>query len=310
MAGTAMITAVLPPAYSLVQVVERLPLKARRKYDDLKALLADSEALQRSLMERMKAAEERLARISRQSSHGNDGELTAVRVDLDKLERERSKRNSVRANTEQVVSRLNNFLMERASGVSDVSYPPRLTSVPVGRRKGESTTDAILRVRREISAATGELMRIKSAPLPKEEVQLALIQEVDRMASGGTPQVSVEAGRVTINWPDIQMYASPGSALSAPSGSASKMLAWLFRKELIKKLIAEVEDNEDGIPSADRPRLICEAEARIFGLEIVEEKLVMAALDAGLEVHRRIDASPWAILGYGAEEAVPAETAE
>ena len=58
----------------------------------------------------------------------------------------------------------------------------------------------------------------------------------------------------------------------------------------VKKLIAEVEDNEDGIPSADRPRLIREAEERIFGLEVVEEKLVMAALDAGLECHRRIDA--------------------
>ena len=39
-------------------------------------MLADSEALQRSLMERMKAAEERLARISRQTLlTGNDGEL-------------------------------------------------------------------------------------------------------------------------------------------------------------------------------------------------------------------------------------------
>jgi hypothetical protein len=39
--------------------------------------------------------------------------------------------------------------------------------------------------------------------------------------------------------------------------------------------------------------------------------LVVAALEAGLEVHRRPDASAWAILGYGVvEEAVPAEAAE
>ena len=61
---------ILPPPYSLVQVVERLPLAVQQKYEALKALLADAEALQRSLMEQMKAAEERLARISRQSSYG------------------------------------------------------------------------------------------------------------------------------------------------------------------------------------------------------------------------------------------------
>ena len=38
------------------------------------------------------------------------------------------------------------------------------------------------------------------------------------------------------------------------------------------------------------------------------QRLVMAALDQGLEVHRRIDASPWAIL-YGGAEA-HAEAAE
>jgi hypothetical protein len=88
------------------------------------------------------------------------------------------------------------------------------------------------------------------------------------------------------------------------------MLAWLFRKELLKKLLAAVDDVEVGIPSADRPRLIREAEGRVYALEVVEEKLVLAALDAGLECHRRIDASAWAILGYGVEEAVPAVAAE
>ena len=47
----------------------------------------------------------------------------------------------------------------------------------------------------------------------------------------------------------------------------------------------------------ERPQLIREAERRIFGLEVVEEKLVVAALEAGLEVHRRPGASAWAILG-------------
>jgi hypothetical protein len=52
-----------------------------------------------------------------------------------------------------------------------------------------------------------------------------------------------------------------------------------------------------------------EAEARILALEIAEERLVCEALDAGLEVYRRIDASPWAML-YAEQEAAQAVAAE
>ena len=232
-----------------------------------------------------------------------------MRVDLDKLERERSKRNSVRTNIEQVLRRVDNFLMQRASGAADISYPPRLTSpLPPGRKKGESIADALLRTRRQISAEQAELLRVRTAPPTPDEIKIGIIESVDRLAKEGRPSVTASDGRVELHWIDVQMHASPGSALSAPSGSASKMLAWLFREPLLKRLLREVEGNEDGIPSADRPRLIREAEGRILGLEVAEERLVMAALEQGLECHRRIDASPWAILGF-VEEAV-AEAAE
>jgi hypothetical protein len=52
-----------------------------------------------------------------------------------------------------------------------------------------------------------------------------------------------------------------------------------------------------------------DAEARILVLEIAEERVVCEALDAGLEVQRRVDASPWAIL-YAEQEAAHAEAAE
>ena len=102
----------------------------------------------------------------------------------------------------------------------------------------------------------------------------------------------------------MMQYVGPGQALSAPSGLGVED-ARVAVPDSDQEAARRVEDNEGGIPSADRPQRIREAEGRIFGLEIAEEKFVMAALDAGLEVRRRIDASPWAILGYGLEEAVP-----
>jgi hypothetical protein len=226
-----------PPPYSLVQCLDRLSPKARRKYDDLRALLADAEALQRSLMERVRVKEERLADLARRRDYAAadaaaierlDAELAAIHADLDKLERERSRRNSARANTEQVCSRLDNFLLQFFSGASDIAAPswPPAVAAP---RDGESIGDALLRLRYEISTAQGELRRVRAAPPPASEIKAALVAEVDRMASDGAPRIAIDGGRVTIHWPDLQMYAVPGAALSAPSGSASKLLAALFR---------------------------------------------------------------------------------
>jgi hypothetical protein len=71
-------------------------------------------------------------------------------------------------------------------------------------------------------------------------------------------------------------------------------------------------DSPHAIPSAARPRLVAELEARIYALEIVEEKLVLAAQAAGLDVQRRANASCWAILFTSdSDEEVPvAEAAE
>jgi hypothetical protein len=310
-----------PPPYSLLQCLDRLPARARRKYDDLKALLADAEHLQRSLQERVRAKEERLADLTRRREYASvpggvaaevaklDRELSAVRADLDRLERERSRRNGVRANTEQVVSRLDNFILQLFSGASDAT-PPRWPATVPGARAGESVGDAVLRLRREINIAQGELRQIKTAPPPAIEIRAALVAEVDRMAAEGKPRVSVDGGKIRIHWPDVQPYAAHGAALSAPSGSASKMLCALFGDQLKTLLAAGVDDVKGAVPGAERPKRVREVEARILALEVAEERLVVAALEEGLEVHRRPDASPWAILYADEEAAAVAEAAE
>ena len=75
-------------------------------------------------------------------------------------------------------------------------------------------------------------MRVKSAPPPPDEIKIAIIESVDRLAKEGRPLVTSEGGKVELHWPDVMQYAGPGQALTAPSGSASRMFAWLFREEL------------------------------------------------------------------------------
>jgi hypothetical protein len=306
------------PVYSLTQALDRLSPRARRKYDDLKGAVADAEALQRSLMERIRAKEEQLARLANRrdttaeaaESVKLDREMAAARIDLDKLERERSRRNSVRANTEQICSRLDKFIMQWFSGAEDTAPPSWPTTVSRAR-DGESLTDALLRIRSEIAAALGSLAAVRVAPLPASEIRAALVADVDRMAEAGAPRISIANRKITVHWPDVQPYAVSGAALSAPSGSASALECYLRGDEVKQRLTAAITDLQGSIPSSEWPQRLRAAEATVFALEVAEERLVMAALDAGLEVHRRIDASPWAILYSGAnEEAARAEAAE
>jgi hypothetical protein len=264
-----------PPPYSLLQCLDRLPARARRKYDDLKALLADAEALQRSLQERVRAKEDRLADLRRRREYASvpggdaaavaklDREVSAVRADLDRLERERSRRNGARANTEQVVSRLDNFILQLFSGASDAA-PPRWPAKVPGPRAGESLADALIRLRREINIAQGELRQVKTAPPPASEIKAALVAEVDRMAGDGRPSWRIDdGGRVVVHWPDVQPYAAPGGALSAPSGSASRMLAALFGDQLKKLLVGSSMTSR--VPSsAPSGRSACARSRRTF----------------------------------------------
>src|SRR5262249_10291898 len=188
--------------------------------------------------------------------------------------------------------------------------PAAVARCGAGAYESESVGDAILRLRSEISVARSELQRIKSAPLPTAEIKAQIEAEVDRMAAAGTPRITVgPAGKVAIDWCDVQAFAAPGQARSAPSGSASQLACWWDRDAMIERLTAGIVDVPGSIPAAGRPQRIRESEAHIFALEVAEERLVVAGLDAGLEVHRRPDASPWAVL-YGGEETTQAIAAE
>ncbi len=205
---------------------------------------------------------------------------------------------------------IDSFVLRLFSGF-EVAPPPQLQpdSVPEGQRPGESVTEALLRVRDEIRSTQAELMMVRAAPLPADEIKAQLAAEVERLAREARPSIRVEGGKVALHWPDVQLYAGPNQAFTAPSGSASKLLCALFPDQLEKLLTAGVADVPGAISSADRPGRMRDLEARIYGLEIAEERLVMMALDAGLEVQRRPEASPWAVLTTTEDQAL-AEAAE
>jgi hypothetical protein len=296
-----------------------LPPIARRKFEALQALVRDAGALVKSSLEREHLLELRLFDLQRRLRLLNpkiDADLikdlgrehAEIRAEVHRARDERMARNSVRGNADQIISQLKcNFL------AADNVIGPWGVHAYEGRvqlRDGESLPDAIQRVRSELQRTQGQLAAVKAAPPARAEVEAALVAEINRWAAEGAPKISLDGGKVSIAWPDVQLYALPGSELSAPSGSASKLICFLFRAEMLKRVTASVA-NIDGITAAERKQQVAELEVRLARQEHEEEQLIEMALAAGVECHRRPAASPYALLGIERNpEAVRAQPAE
>lgn len=292
------------PPFRVSQILERLPRPARKKFAQLQALVDDSEALVRSALTREKDLDSTIASLSmRLESIDQRGdpqayqdlveELKEGQTELAALFTAREKRNGVRRNCEQVLAQIRDVFLPNIN-------PLKVHAVEIAAptlQEGEDLASAILRLRREIYGINNQLQLLKTTHLPASEIKAALVAQVDAMVQAGCPRVDIGNGAVSIAWPDVSMFAAPGTVLTAPNGSASKLLAWMFRDQLIEKLTQSVDNIEDGIPQKEREPIRLRLEAELLQLERQEEHFVEQAIAAGLECERDPYRSGWAILG-------------
>jgi hypothetical protein len=309
------------PAYHFAELLARLPASARRKYNALLALVADSEALMRASFARQQLLQDHYGDVTRRLEQCDPRtepdttkelreELDIIRADLQQLDAERNKREGIRANAQQVIAQLRDGFIPNLIGPGIGSGPAlRTVVVTATPRKGESVADAILRVRAAISSAQGELQQVKAAPPPPDEIKRQLRAHVQQLIHDGTPRVVLKDGKVVVNWPDVSPFADPDAVFAAPAGSASKLLACLFPDKVYELLSNGVDDLPSGIAADERAARMVELEVGILELEHEEESLVTAALAAGVEVYRRPYASPWALLGLAPDDTLAAAVA-
>jgi hypothetical protein len=299
-----------PESRSLAYL-DLLPPVARKKYRRLEQQIRDAAALQESILAQERNLEDRYHSLMRRlkiadPKHEPDrvalieAELSEVSDELERLRGERSKRNAVRASAEQILTRLRGFLAGD-NIFRDAPYGVRpYSGAPARLNNGESLEAALDRVRSAISRTQGEQAVVRAAPPSRDEVAAQLTAQINKMAAEGAPKISLDGGKVSIAWPDVQLYAVPGSGLSAPSGSASKLICFLFNEMMIKQVTASVANIEGGLSAAERAQRIAELDARVSRLEHEDEQLVEQALARGLEIHRRVDAHPFALLSIEA----------
>jgi hypothetical protein len=207
---------------------------------------------------------------------------------LARLESERDRHADRHRQLGMLRSRLNqwHFELRLPPGVVLEEAP----AIRVELKNGEKVGDAIANVRREIADLGQQLGRTKLAPLPKAE-QTKLVEEyVVRLFRQGAPSVGIVQDRLRVLWKGDTVMPEDTAAL----------LAWIAPDAFcraIERELAEVPVRADAMPAGERIRRVEELSAQLLVLERKEEHLIETAAADGVEVLRRPDADPRAVLG-------------
>ena len=290
------------PPEQLRRLLGKLPPVARAKFQRLTAASADCEALITASIARLNYTD---AKADPDGAKAIEAEIEELRVQLQRLDRERAVRQATKQNLDQTISTLREIFILGGR----LTFPVHEVHIDAQPRDREDLKAAILRTRNEISVAQSELRALRNAIGTLEELGVQVLREVERKAARGRPRVNVNAGKVSIAWPDVITLGPRDQVIGAPQAAASDMLCWLHEQEIAKKLVTDLVAQlpvGGGISEAERTARIAETEPAIARLENEEEALIEQATAAGIEVHRRVNASPWALLGIapGAAEEV------
>ena len=112
-------------------------------------------------------------------------------------------------------------------------------------RTGETVLEAIARVRGELAAAQCELMQLRGAPLPIDDLKQMATEAVSRFA---TPSLQVRDGRLDIGWPKDQVA----------------FLAWLNAEQVVARLHEQIDRlpvQANAVSAAERSRRMTEISA-------------------------------------------------
>jgi hypothetical protein len=231
------------------------------------------------------------------SMRGAQGRMDSLPADAanqmrERLTVERDRHGERHRQFSMLVSRLNQWcielrlpprtLLELASAVLDI----KLAS-------GETVSGAVAAVRSEIAGVQRELASVRAAPLKKSSQQEAINAYLARLAQSARPRIGFDVrGNARVSWTE-DMIVSKDDLLG--------LLAFILGPEQISAAFARELEQEperaDALSPLERDKRIAELSASLLSLERREETLIERAASDGIEVLRRSDAAPLAVLG-------------
>jgi hypothetical protein len=168
-------------------------------------------------------------------------------------------------------------------------------SVTAKPRQNETLAQAIERLRDEIAAAQNHLSVVKAAPLLKSELKAAASLLVQQLAQRGRPKVS--AGRDGLK---VAFTADPRADTLAHRDDIAALLCWQNPVAMVSAIEREIDalpETQAAMSAAEQSKRAAELAEQLLGLERIEEALIDKAASEGVDIPRRENASPAAVLG-------------
>jgi hypothetical protein len=213
-------------------------------------------------------------------------EIGAAETEISRLDIVRETQQHRHAELAALVSNIRQWLQTLPRSVTLEQVKPRRFKLD----DRETASAAVTRLRDEIANAHMQLAAAKDAPPPKEDLQLRANTYVAKLAERGRPTISRDG--------DISLGSA--WAYGASATRALELIAWLHPERFVQRL----EEQIDAMPepdlvldSAERRKRVAELERTIEKLERDEEAAVALCIADGVDVLRRSNASPLAVLG-------------
>lgn len=162
-------------------------------------------------------------------------------------------------------------------------------------------------LRESVAEAKATLSRIEAAPVPAAEATEALAAWLDKTATAGIDRLNLihllapgrAASGLRLPFPTSRVEGGVVVDAAPAVEVLFAMLLAVNRQAVLDLLSGQINDLADGqeaIPAAERQARIEAARAAILEAEMAEEACCRALERAGVQVQRRGDADPRAVL--------------
>lgn len=157
-------------------------------------------------------------------------------------------------------------------------------------------------LRSQIAALKSELSALRVMPIHPDDLP-ARVAEVVQTLAARVDEATLGALVAASTPPGNQ--DDPLRAVCYVADQPGILHAWLNPADLTKKLTALARQHATGaVPMAERPQRQADLEARLFSLEVAEEKAICEAEAAGIEIFRRSDCDATIVLSVDLEAAL------
>jgi hypothetical protein len=159
---------------------------------------------------------------------------------------------------------------------------------------GRTICETIEEMRNQIDALQTHLRVVRAAPLPKATLKDMAAQFVQELAAHARPRISAGSNGLTV------AFTAPGADTMAHHGDIAAFMCWLSPTSMIAALEREISalpETQAAMPKAEQIQRAAKLAEQLLELERQEEALIEMAASDGLDVMRRADADPRAVLG-------------